>query len=133
MKNHLIAAFLFAIIFGGMLLAVGCQPAGVTQGTIEVDDSRSAGCEMSVNIDGNQAMSITAGQGLVPFPNTVSPGNHTLNFITSGTCVGVTCLFQNDTANYPLTFSVGGGDVFEASVAEGTGGVCNDIIVSAVE
>ncbi len=129
MKNYLIAAFLFAAIFGGMLLSVGCQPLAVSQVTVEVNDTRSLdSCEMSVNVDGNQAISVMGGQLIVPFPNPVTPGvTHNMNFFMPGnaTCESTQCSFQSSgtvpagAVSYTLPFSAGGGDVFEANVSNG--------------
>jgi hypothetical protein len=128
MKNHLIAAFLCIAIFGGMLLAVGCQPPGVTQGTIEVDYVNSNGCSVVANLDGSQTTTFTSPL-FYTFPNTVTPGNHTLNFSTGGSCVANSCVFPNSSTHDSVTFSVGGGDVYEETVSEGTPN-CNNILLS---
>lgn len=135
MKNQLTAAGLFLASAVGILIWVGCQPKALTQGTVEVNYSNDGGaytngCTVIADVDGNDTVTIFVGQ-FYTFPDTVSPGNHNMDFTTlSGdTCDGGQCGFQNNSEKYTLNFNVNGGQVFEATILGGNPN-CNFMTVT---
>ncbi|MGH7740368.1 MAG: hypothetical protein ACREL1_09515 [bacterium] len=136
MKNQLTAVGLFVLSAVGILIWVGCQPKALTQGTVEVYYSNDAGaysngCTVIANVDGNDTVTVLVGDTPWTFPDTVSPGNHNMNFttLTGDTCDGGACQFQNNSLKYTLNFNVNGGQVFEATIL-GANPACNVMTVT---
>ena len=124
-------------ILGAIFLIFGasCNILNPTanQVTIETSDETANACPIAINLDGNNAITFTAGGQTNTFP-LVSPGSHTLNFSTSGsvTCsgssTGVGCQYSGGAVTYSSTFNTTAGTVYVGAVTQG--GSCNDLVVN---
>ena len=115
-----------------LIFAASCNVLNPTANQVQIEASNQYGdtCPVIVNLDGNNTVTIT-NAGVEQFP-LVSPGSHTLNFSTIGSCVGGTgsCLFSNSNATtFSTTFNANSGTVYVGTVKQ-NGSNCSALIES---
>jgi type 1 fimbria pilin len=100
-----------------LIFAASCNVLNPTANQVQIEASNQYGdtCPVIVNLDGNNTVTIT-NAGVEQFP-LVSPGSHTLNFSTNGTCSSNNCMFDNNgSANYSVTFNTSAGTIYVGTV-----------------
>jgi len=99
-----------------LIFAASCNVLNPTANQVQIEASNQYGdtCPIIVNLDGNNTVTIS-NAGVEQFP-LVSPGSHTLNFSTNGTCSG-NCIFDNNgSPNYSVTFNTSAGTIYVGTV-----------------
>lgn len=112
--------FVWAFCAVFLFLAASCNllDPSSNQVTVQASNQYGGGCPVIVNLDGNNAVTISNGT-FYQFP-LVGSGSHTLNFSTNGNGGNSSnCVFSNNSqANFSTTFNTNGGNVYVATIKE---------------